>query len=109
VLESHDETFPCPNISGGRATAEILRERLEFFITDLVSQAGKAVAQYQEHYQEQWQSFEQEVNRRAQGIQTLDVVATIEPSQDLQAVLDDLRAEVAQLRSELQKYRSQSL
>ncbi len=89
----------------GRATAEILRERLEFFITDLLSQAGKAVAQYQE----QWQSFEQEVSRRAQVIQTLDVVVTPEPSQDLQAVLDDLRAEVAQLRSELQKYRSQSL
>ncbi|MEN9206318.1 MAG: hypothetical protein Q6J68_02635 [Thermostichales cyanobacterium SZTDM-1c_bins_54] len=89
----------------GRATAELLRERLEAFVQDFLAQAGKTVAQCQE----QWQNFEQEVSRRAEVIQTLEVAATPEPSQDLQAVLDDLRAEVAQLRSELQKYRSQGL
>ncbi|GAB4213349.1 MAG: hypothetical protein OHK0012_09310 [Synechococcales cyanobacterium] len=87
----------------GRATADLLRERLEGLLTDAIGYAGKMVAECQE----QWQTFEQEVSRRAAVMQTLEVTAVAEPSQDLQAVLDDLRAEVAQLRSELQKFRSQ--
>ncbi len=91
----------------GRALANLLRERLEHSLTDLVSQMGKNLAEFQELCR----TFPDDVMTRAQQEESnlvSDPLAAPLGGDDLQATLDDLRAEVAQLRSELQKYRSQS-
>lgn len=88
----------------GRATADLLRERVETTLTDLVSQVGKLVVEWQVN----WQAFADDVLVRVEQEQHLETgIPGNSPLQttDLQATLDDLRAEVAQLRSELQKYR----
>ncbi|MDX2272266.1 MAG: hypothetical protein NW237_10015 [Cyanobacteriota bacterium] len=91
----------------GRATADLLRERMENTLTDLASEFGKTLLEWQEG----WQTFAFDVIQRAEQEEALAVGdPTQQPlkTDDLQATLDDLRAEVAQLRSELRKYRSQS-
>jgi polyhydroxyalkanoate synthesis regulator phasin len=91
----------------GRATADLLRERVENALADVASQLGKGLVEVQEG----WRTFADDVMTRAE--QERQAVATdlgYSPGEmeDLQATLDDLRAEVAQLRSELKKYRSRS-
>lgn len=91
----------------GRATADLLRERVEYALTDFASMVGKGLAEFQES----WQAFPEDVMARADQEQSQVSEDTGDFSfgnHDLQATLDDLRAEVAHLRSELQKYRSQS-
>ncbi len=91
----------------GRATADVLRERIEAGLTDLASDLGKSLAEGQES----WRAFPDDVMAKVesqdpQPTEPTDIGAM--KTDDLQATLDDLRAEVAQLRSELKKYRNQS-
>jgi polyhydroxyalkanoate synthesis regulator phasin len=93
----------------GRAAAEILTEKLEFALTDALSELGKWDAETRE----QLRSFTDEVieraNRAAQAAGADQTTSYGEPgsaSVDLQATIDDLRAEIATLRTELQRYRS---
>lgn len=93
----------------GRAAAEILTEKLEFALTDALSELGKWDAETRE----QLRSFTDEVieraNRAAQAAGADQTTSYREPgsaSVDLQATIDDLRAEIATLRTELQRYRS---
>ncbi len=92
----------------GRATAAVFRERVETALTDLASEVGKGLAEWQEN----WRTFPDDVLARANQEQVTPDPETSGlgslQSDDLQAALDDLRAEVAQLRSELKKYRNQS-
>ncbi|MEM6445056.1 MAG: DUF6825 family protein [Cyanobacteria bacterium J06642_2] len=99
----------------GRATATLLSERAEATFTNVVSEMGKATAEWQE----QWRLFGEEALARAAAEEAIAAEHTTSTANaggagfpdgpvDLQAVLDELRAEVAQLRSELQRYRSQS-
>lgn len=101
----------------GRATAILMSERAEATFTDLASEVGKSVAEWQE----QWRLFGEEALARAAREEAIaaERISSSPPARaggtgfpdgpaDLQAVLDELRAEVAQLRSELQRYRSQS-
>ncbi|HAZ44433.1 MAG TPA: hypothetical protein DDW76_16980 [Cyanobacteria bacterium UBA11369] len=97
----------------GRAVADLLYEQLEHTLTDALSELGKFDAEQRERLRQ----FTEEAIARAkvaeeaamQGRTTTTVVSVGSPSQDLQAMIDELRAEIAQVRSELQRYRSQSV
>ncbi|MBD2777443.1 DUF6825 family protein [Iningainema tapete] len=97
----------------GRAVAEVLTEKLEFAVTDAFSEIGKLDAELTE----QLRSFTEEVLERAErasaaasgGTSTTGYSQSGSNAVDLQAMIDELRAEIALLRTELQPYRSNSL
>ncbi len=94
----------------GRAVAEVLSERLEDAYTNVMSEISKFDAEQREQLRE----FIEEVQIRAQqAAVTTDPVtsnsntgySTSSSPEDLQEMLDQLRAEIASLRAELKKYR----
>ena len=94
----------------GRAVAEVLGEKLEDAYTNTMSEIGKFDAEQRENLRQ----FMEEVQTRAQqAAATSDPVSTNtstpyttdSPAEDLQEMLDQLRAEIASLRAELKKYR----
>jgi hypothetical protein len=95
----------------GRAVAELVGEQVEKTATDLLSELGKFDAEQRV----QLRQFVEQVNTRAvQAMQTApsSPAAAANPtssgSHDLQATIDNLRAEIAEVRTELQRYRSRS-
>ncbi len=85
----------------GRATATLLRDQAQHLFVELLSQIGRFDAEQQQRLHQ----FMQEVQERAQ--QEAQVVAPhMNTSVDWQALVDDLRAEIAALRTELQRYRN---
>jgi hypothetical protein len=96
----------------GRAAAEIVSEKMENALTDALSELGKFDAEARE----QLRQFTEQVTERAEremaaaavGRTTATGVNPTQPA-DLQATIDDMRAEIALLRAELQRYRSTSL
>lgn len=97
----------------GRAVAEILNERAEVAITDALSELGKFDAEAREHLR----SFTEEVLERANQASEAAGASTYSTrssqsgsgSVDVQATIDELRADIALLRAELQRYRSNSV
>ncbi|MBV6626342.1 MAG: hypothetical protein KI793_25975 [Rivularia sp. (in: Bacteria)] len=102
----------------GRAAAEVINERMEGAFTDALSELGKLDAELKEHMR----SFTTEVMERAErsseaagaggGVYSTPASSTGESSTeplDLQAMIDELRAEIAVLRTELQRHRSGSV
>ena len=97
----------------GRAVAEIFNEQLENALTDALSELGKFDAEQRERLRQ----FTQEVMERAEreaetatlGRTTTAIVPQGSQPVDLQAMIDELRAEIALLRAELQRYRSSSV
>ena len=97
----------------GRAVAEVLGEKLEDAYTNAMSEIGKFDAEQRENLRE----FIEEVQTRAQQAAGNNNSATnapsssysssTSPSEDLQEMLDQLRAEIASLRAEIKKYRNQ--
>ncbi|MBW4700089.1 MAG: hypothetical protein KME03_19740 [Aphanocapsa lilacina HA4352-LM1] len=96
----------------GRATAEILLEKLEDAVTDVLSEVGKAEADWRDGLRQ----FTEAVITRAEAEQaetladlSAEGYTTRAPaaSKDVQRNIDELRAEVARLRSELQRFRNQ--
>lgn len=93
----------------GRATIELLSEGAERTLTDALSELGKFDAEQRVRIRE----FSTEVQQRAErfvttgsGNQASGNQAPAAPSGDLQAAIDDLRAEMAEVRAELQRYRN---
>ncbi|MGL5074442.1 MAG: DUF6825 family protein [Waterburya sp.] len=102
----------------GRALAEVLSEKLEESFTNLMSDVGKFDAEQRENLRQ----FIEEVQLRAEQAagsstaypnstpsntsNTINIDFNNTNSEDLQAMLDQLRAEIATLRSELKKYRN---
>jgi hypothetical protein len=94
----------------GRAVAELVSENVEKAATDLLSELGKFDAEQRVNLR----NFVEQVNFRAdeamaQSIQvnpTASATATTGEAADLQATIDDLRAEIAEARTELHRYRS---
>ena len=95
----------------GRVAAEILTEKANQAATELLSELGKLDAERREAMRE----FIDEVNTRANTAQSSmsnmaqssNSSGTNSPSEsDLQATIDDLRAEIAATRNELQRYRN---
>jgi curli biogenesis system outer membrane secretion channel CsgG len=96
----------------GRAVAQAINEQVEDALTNALSELGKFDAEQRERLRQ----FTEEVIARAareaetngQG-RTTTATPTGSPSTDVQATIDDLRAEIARLRAELQNYRNQSV
>jgi hypothetical protein len=101
----------------GRALAEAVNERAEQLLTDSLSWLGKFDAEQREYLRQ----FTEEVMARAQqaeakAAQANPGVATSSyggfgegaETEDLQATIDTLRAEIAQVRVALQQYRATS-
>lgn len=92
----------------GRVAAEILTEKANKAATELLSELGKLDAERREAMRE----FIDEVNIRANTVQANTsqsnaAQSSNSPSEsDLQATIDDLRAEIAATRNELQRYRN---
>ncbi|MCU0525144.1 MAG: hypothetical protein MUF72_09995 [Elainella sp. Prado103] len=97
----------------GRALAEAIGEQVENLVTNGLSELG----QFDAEQRERLRQFTTVVMERAQREEELamqgrsgTVVSTASGgSEDLQAMIDDLRAETAQLRAELQRYRNRSV
>jgi hypothetical protein len=98
----------------GRAIAESIGEQVEATVTQTLSELGKFDAEQRERLR----LFTDEVRVRAQRAEEMAMQGRTSTSGsgaagssssgtgDLQATIDDLRAETAQLRAELQRYRS---
>lgn len=99
----------------GRAFAEAIGEQIETNVTNALSELGKFDAEQRERLRQ----FTEQVMERAQRAEEMTMqnrytatsssgFSTSSPT-DLQAVIDDLRAETAQLRAELQRYRNRAV
>ena len=96
----------------GRAIAELLNEQLETALTDALSELGKFDAEQRERLRQFTEQVIERANREAEtsklGRTTTAIVPQGSQPVDLQAMIDELRAEIALLRAELQRYRSNS-
>lgn len=94
----------------GRAIAEVVSEEVEKAVTNSLSELGKFDAEQRERLRQ----FTNDVMARASQAEESAMrgrpISTSSPesSVDLQAMIDDLRAEIAQLRVELQRYRNRA-
>ena len=107
----------------GRALAEVMSEKLEESFTNVMSDLGKFDAEQRENLRQ----FMEEVELRAERVagnttpttrdnsnsngssstpSTINIDTSSDSSEDLQAMLDRLRAEIATLRAELKKFRN---
>ncbi|MGF1590911.1 MAG: DUF6825 family protein [Pleurocapsa sp.] len=105
----------------GRALAEVMSEKLEESFTNAMSDLGKFDAEQRENLRQ----FMEEVQLRAErtanntsypsnsrngstsnAASSINIDITSNNSDDLQTMLDRLRAEIATLRAELKKYRN---
>ncbi|MGC1528993.1 MAG: DUF6825 family protein [Phormidesmis sp.] len=97
----------------GRALAAAVSERAEHLMSDGLSQLGKFDAEQREYFRQ----FTEEVMARAEqekaasgahsapNANTTSVPSAMGNSEDLQATIDNLRAEIAQVRASIQQYR----
>lgn len=96
----------------GRAVADVLNEQLENALTDLLSELGKFDAEQRERLRQFTEQVVERANREAEmaqvGRSSTAIVPRGSQSADLQAMIDELRAEIALLRAELQRYRNKS-
>ena len=92
----------------GRALAEVVGEKLEDTYTNAMSELGKFDAEQRENLRE----FIEEVQLRAQKSANKSPATAYGSSsnsdepEDLQEMLDRLRAEIAEVRAELKQYRN---
>ena len=96
----------------GRAIAEALGEQLENTVTNALSELGKFDAEQRERLRQ----FTSEVLERANCAEAMSsnertsaIVPTGSKPEDLQALIDNLRAEIAHLRAEVQRYRNHTV
>lgn len=97
----------------GRATADALYGQVEHTLTDLLSDLGKFDAEQRERLRQftnqVLEQAQQQQEAAMQGRSATRTTGAGTSAVDLQATIDELRAEIALVRSELQKYRSHSL
>lgn len=94
----------------GRAIAEGVYEQLENVVTSSLSGLGKFDAEQRENLRSFIEEVLERADREAQAENNINSSSNLNyQPKDLQAIIDDLRAEVAQVRAELQKYRSRSV
>jgi hypothetical protein len=93
--------------------AQALNEQLEDALTNALSELGKFDAEQRERLRQFTELVMERAEREAETAVSGRTTTTIVPfgSQpgDLQAMIDELRSEIARLRAELQIYRNQSV
>jgi polyhydroxyalkanoate synthesis regulator phasin len=105
----------------GRAFAEVLGERLEDTVTNSLSELGQLEAKQREAMREFMDEVitraEQNENQSSSSSTTTQSTATTSSQtttssrrspEDVQAMVDELRASIASLRTELNAYKSQN-
>ena len=94
----------------GRAMAQVLNEQLEDALTNALSEVGKFDAEQRERLRQFTESVRERAQREAEIAMEgrTSTVSVGSHSVDLQATIDELRAEIARVRAELQLYRNQS-
>lgn len=96
----------------GRALAESISEEVEKNITNLLSEVGQFDAEQRENLRQfadrVVERAHQEAETSLEGTSNSTILQTDGSPGDLQANIDELRAEMAQLRTELQNYRARS-
>ena len=104
----------------GRALAEVMSEKLEESFTNVMSDLGKFDAEQRENLRQVMEEVELRAERAAgnanhtsypptntnNASNTTKIDFNSTNSEDLQTMLDQLRAEIATLRAELKKYRN---
>ena len=108
----------------GRALAEVMSEKLEESFTNAMSDLGKFDAEQRENLRQLMEEVQLRAERAAGSTTTtttttrsssngsnstpnpVSIDISSDNSDDLQAMLDKLRAEIATLRAELKKYRN---
>jgi polyhydroxyalkanoate synthesis regulator phasin len=97
----------------GRALAQALGEQLEDALTNTLSELGKFDAEQRERLRQFTEQVMERADREAEtamhGRTTNAIVPLGSQPIDLQATIDELRAEIARLRAELKLYRNQSV
>ena len=97
----------------GRAVAEALNEQVENALTNALSELGKFDAEQRERLRQYTEQVMARSDRTAETVMLGRTTTAIVPEgsqpADLQATIDELRAEIARLRAELQNYRSRSV
>lgn len=98
----------------GRAVAEALNEALEKTVTNAFSELGKFDAEQRERLRQFTIAVMDRANQATatvptQGTSSSTTSRYSSASADLQATIDELRAEIAQVRVQLQRYRTGSL
>lgn len=98
----------------GRALAEGLYEQLGNSLANFLSELGKFDAEQKENLRQFTQQVMERASQEAGTVVTDSSSPFNSPSSngepvDLQATIDELRAEVAELRSELQRYRNRTV
>ncbi len=90
----------------GRAFAEVLNEKLEETLTNVLSDLGKFDAEQRENLRQ----FIEEVQIRAEkaAANTTATASGEDSSEDLQETIDQLRADIASVRAELKNFRTQT-
>lgn len=98
----------------GRAIAQVINEQVEDALTNALSELGKFDAEQREKLRQFTEEVmaraarEAEINGQGRTTTTTTTTGFTAPT-DVQANIDDLRAEIARLRAELQNYRNQSV
>lgn len=96
----------------GRAVAQAINEQVEDALTNALSELGKFDAEQREKLrqftEEAMARGVREAETKFQG-RTTTTGSTVSRPTDMQAMIDDLRAEIARLRAELQNHRNQSV
>ncbi|MBW4585232.1 hypothetical protein G7B40_034180 [Aetokthonos hydrillicola Thurmond2011] len=97
----------------GRAVADVLTEKFELALTDAMSELGKFDAEARENLRAFTEEVIERANRAAEAADANytpsgDGQSNTE-SGDVQATIDELRAEIATLRTEIQRYRSNTV
>lgn len=97
----------------GRALAQAVNEQVEDALTNALSELGKFDAEQRERLRQFTEQVMANAEREAEAATQGRTYSTTAPvgqeSGDLQAMIDELRAEIALLRAELQKHRNQSV
>lgn len=96
----------------GRALATAIAEQAEQSMTEALSNLGRFDAEQREHLrhftEEVMARVQQQESAVSQGVahNGSGMTSGVASTQDLQATVDNLRAEIAQVRSTLQQYRA---
>lgn len=97
----------------GRAVAQAINEQVEDALSNALSELGKFDAEQRERLRQFTEQVMANADREAetatQGRRYTTSAPVGQESGDIQAMIDELRAEIALLRAELQKRRNQSV